>query len=245
MSPEERQLVTGLFQRMRSFGAPQKDSEAAALIGDSMRALPDAPYMLVQSVLAQEHALQAAGKRIEELERRLREGQAAAEREQQGSGSFLGGLLGGGRPVSQPASQPVSPPASQATATSVPPAESRAEPAAFDGDNRRPRWTQSASARQTPPEPAGGGGGFMRSALATAAGVAGGMLAAGAIGNLLGTNSPAQAANAQPNPAASPTPANTDAAVQQARQDWEDDVRADAEDADWSDGGGIDTGGDF
>jgi len=229
MSPEERQLVTGLFQRMRSFGAPQKDSEAAALIGDSMRALPDAPYMLVQSVLAQEHALQEAGKRIEELERRLREGQAAAEREQQGSGSFLGGLLGGGRPVSEP------------TTTSVPPTQSRAEPAAFD-DERRPWTTQTSPAPQAAPSASGG---FMRSALATAAGVAGGMLAAGAIGNLLGTNSPAQAANAQPNPAASPTPANTDAAVQQARQDWEDDVRADAEDADWSDGGGIDTGGDF
>jgi hypothetical protein len=234
MTPEERQLVTGLFQRMRSFGAPQKDAEAAALIGDSLRTLPDAPYMLVQSVLAQEHALQEAGKRIEELERRLREAQPAAQREQSGAGSFLGGLLGGGRPVSEPASQPA--------ATSVPPIGSRAEPAAFDDDNRRPRWTQSASASQAAPEPAGGG--FMRSALATAAGVAGGMLAAGALGNLLGTNAPAQAANAPANPAANPAPAGTDAAVQQARQDWEDDVRADAEDTDWSDGG-IDMGGDF
>ncbi len=233
MTPEERQLVTGLFQRMRSFGAPQKDGEAAALISEAMRTLPDAPYMLVQSVLAQEHALGEAGKRIEELERRLREGQAAAQREQPGSGSFLGGLLGGGRPVSQPAPPP--------TATSVPPIGSRAEPAAFD-DDRRP-WTQQSAPAPQAAAPASGG--FMRSALATAAGVAGGVLAAGAIGNLLGTNSPAQAANSQPNPAANPTPAGTDAAVQQARQDWEDDVRADAEDADGSDGGGFDMGGDL
>jgi hypothetical protein len=234
MTPEERQLVTGLFERMKSYGALQKDAEAVALISGSVRAVPDAPYMLVQSVLAQEHALQEAGKRIEDLERRLGEMQGSPQGEQQGSGSFLGGLLGG-RPASQP------------TATSVPPMGSRPGPAALDAADR-PRWTPSPPAQRAAAEPAGGG--FLRSALATAAGVAGGMLAAGAIGSLLGTNAPAQAANAPPNPAANPpaanpTPAGTDADAQQARQDWEDDVRADAEDTDWSDGGGFDLGGDL
>jgi hypothetical protein len=229
MTPEERQLVTALFARMKDYGALQKDAEAAALIGDSMRAVPDAPYMLVQSVLAQEHALKEAAKRIEDLQRQLAEAQGSPAREPQRSDGFLGGLLGGGRPVSDP------------SATSVPPIGSRREPLAPDDDNPRPRWTRSGEPLQQPPAagPAGGGG-FMRSALATAAGVAGGMLAAGAIGSLLGTN-PARAAGAQPIPASNPQ-ANADAAVQQARQDWEDDVRADAEDPDWSDGGGIDFG---
>ncbi len=98
MTPEERQLVTGLFDRMRGFGSPEKDREAEAMISQSVRAMPDAPYMLVQSVLAQEHALQEAGKRIEDLEAQVRSLQGEGPpRAPAGSGSFLGGLLGGGR----------------------------------------------------------------------------------------------------------------------------------------------------
>jgi hypothetical protein len=54
MTPGERQLVTDLFDRMRGFGPPEKDREAEALINQSVRAMPDASYMLVQSVLVQE-----------------------------------------------------------------------------------------------------------------------------------------------------------------------------------------------
>ena len=105
MTPEERQLVTGLFDRMRGFGSPEKDREAEAMISQSVRAMPDAPYMLVQSVLAQEHALQEAGKRIEDLEAQVRSLQGEGPpRAPAGSGSFLGGLLGGGRAASQPES---------------------------------------------------------------------------------------------------------------------------------------------
>jgi uncharacterized protein len=183
-----------------------------------MRAVPDAAYMLVQSVLVQEQALQEAGKRIEDLERQVRAAQDAPR--PSGSGSFLGGLLGGGRPAPQP------------TGTAVPQIGSRAAPSTYDED-RRP-WAQSQPAPQAAPQPAGGG--FLRSAMATAAGVAGGVLAANAIGSLLGGNSQARAATSQPT-----QPANTDP-VQQARQDWEDDVRADAQDEDWGDDSG---GGDL
>jgi len=51
MTPEERQLISGLFERMRSYGAPDKDRDAEALIAREVRANPDATYMLVQSVL--------------------------------------------------------------------------------------------------------------------------------------------------------------------------------------------------
>jgi hypothetical protein len=167
MTPDERQLISDLFQRMREYGAPEKDREAEALINQSVRANPDAPYMLVQSVLVQEQALQQAGQRIEELEERLREAEGAGSRGR-GAGSFLGGVWGGGR--SEPAQR-----------TSVPAIGSRAGGAA-------PAWAQSAP-QQPQPAQAGGGGGFMKSALATAAGVAGGMLLANSIGNLLGGGS--------------------------------------------------------
>ena len=73
MTPEERQLITGLFDRLRSFGRPDKDKEAEALISQSVRAIPDAPYMLVQSTLVQEQALEATHSRLQELEGRLRD----------------------------------------------------------------------------------------------------------------------------------------------------------------------------
>jgi uncharacterized protein len=222
MTPEERQLITGLFDRMRGFGSPDKDREAEAVIGDAMRSVPDAAYMLVQSVLVQEHALQEAQSRIEDLERKVRDAETAAR--PTGSGSFLGGLLGGGRPVSQ------------STSTSVPPIGSRAvaPPPAYDDDDRRP-WSQSPPPQQQAGSPTGG---FLRSAMSTAAGVAGGMLAANALGNLFGGGH-AHAAGSQPSTGTpAHTQADTDAAVQQARQDWEDDVRADALDDDTSEDGG-------
>ena len=72
MTPEERQLIAGLFDRMRGYTLPEKDREAEALINEQVTALRDAPYMLVQSVLVQEHALQQADARIRELEEQVR-----------------------------------------------------------------------------------------------------------------------------------------------------------------------------
>ena len=56
MNSDERQLITSLFERMRDYGAPEKDREAEALINQLIRANPDATYMLVQSVLVQEQS---------------------------------------------------------------------------------------------------------------------------------------------------------------------------------------------
>jgi hypothetical protein len=188
MTPEERQLITGLFDRMRSFNLPAKDGEAEALINERVRALPDAPYMLVQSVLVQEKALQEAGSRIEALQEQV----CALEGAQQqapGSGSFLGGLFGG-RAASEP------PPGG-----SVPQVGARATPSVYDS---RQAWTPPHVASQPPPpagQQAAPGGGFMQTALATAAGVAGGMLVAGAIRDLFGGSAHA-AAPASPAPAA-------------------------------------------
>src|SRR5215472_9512175 len=72
MNADERQLITQLFERMRNYGAPEKDREAEALINQLVRANPDAVYMLVQSVLVQEQALEAANARVQELEEQLR-----------------------------------------------------------------------------------------------------------------------------------------------------------------------------
>ena len=198
MTPEERQLITGLFDRMRGYPLAEKDGEAEALINQQVASLRDAPYMLVQSVLVQEHALQQGDARIKDLEEQVRQLESEARPQQPaGSGSFLGGLFGG-RPAAEPARGP----------TSVPVIGSRATPSAYDS---RQGWGPQGPAQQ-PGGPfaqaaqPGGGGGFLRSAVATAAGVAGGVLAANAISNMLGGHS-AQAST----PAAGSQPAAADA----------------------------------
>jgi hypothetical protein len=175
MNADERQLITDLFNRMRSYGTPDKDREAEALINQLARATPDTTYMLVQSVLVQEQALQATNERVQELEEQLRAAQDGERPRDQRSGGFLGGFWGGRR--------------GEEPRSSVPVVGSRATPSAYDsrGDGRSP-WGQSAPPAQAQPVPAAssGGGGFMRSALTTAAGVAGGMLVADSIRNMLG-----------------------------------------------------------
>jgi uncharacterized protein len=70
MTPAERQLIENLFHRIARLGAINKDREAERLIQEAVREIPDAPYLLVQSVLVQEEALRQADARIRELETR-------------------------------------------------------------------------------------------------------------------------------------------------------------------------------
>jgi hypothetical protein len=171
MNSDERRLITDLFERMRSYGSPDKDRDAEVLINQQMRANPDAAYMLVQSVLVQEQALEATNARVQDLEDQLRSMEEGAR--PRGSGGFLGGFWGN-RSGEEPRS-------------SVPQVGSRATPSTYDsrGDGRAP-WAQGPPPQQAQPAPPSSGGGFMRSAMATAAGVAGGVLVAEGIRNMMG-----------------------------------------------------------
>jgi hypothetical protein len=189
MTPDERQLITGLFDRMRGVGSVEKDRDAEALISQSVRQLPDASYMLVQSVLVQEQALQQADQRIRELEQQVQrlEAQVAKARPASSSGSFLGlgGLFGGSKPEVQ---------AQPAAGGSVP-VTGRPSPTVGGQPIGAPApsaWGPSGAAAQPP-----AGGGFLQSAMATAAGVAGGMLLANSIRGMLHA-SPAKAASSEP-----------------------------------------------
>jgi uncharacterized protein len=245
MTPEERQLISGLFDRMRGFTLADKDGEADALINERVQSLRDAPYMLVQSVLVQEHALQQADARIKDLEEQVRELQSTAQPQPGGTGSFLGGLFGS-RPSAEPA---------RGAATSVPAIGARATPSVYD---TRQGWTPQGPGQQpggpfaqAAQQPAGGG--FLRSAMTTAAGVAGGVLVAGAISNMLGGHS-AQAStpSAGSQPAASE--ANKDTAQSQDKDNAQSQDAASAKDDAYQDGyqdavddsgWGDDGGGDF
>jgi uncharacterized protein len=178
MTPEERDLVNGLFARLKAADSPDKDPEAAELIRGNVTAFPAAPYLLAQTVLVQEQALNGAQARIAALEKELADAHASRPAQ---STSFLGGLrqafgVGG---VTAPAASQSSSGSSWATRAGA------AAPPAYQPQQQQ--WAQPTYA----PPPAygagyGSGGGFLRSALSTAAGVAGGALMFEGIERMLG-----------------------------------------------------------
>ena len=183
MTPEERQMIANVFDRMRAVARFEKDRDADTFINQSVRQIPDSAYLLIQSVLVQEQALAGADERIRMLEDQVASLEAAgAPTPQASSGGFLGGLFGGSKP-----------------AASVPVTGRQSTGFGGGGASSSPWGSQGGSPQQQQPQyqpqnqpqyqpsaaaPAAGGG-FMKQAMTTAAGVAGGMLAANAIGNMM------------------------------------------------------------
>jgi len=167
MTPQERDLLIQMFQRIDAAGEQPRDREAEELIADAVRQLPFAPYLLAQTVLVQEEALKAAGARIEELEAQLKN--QPSEPPQSG-GSFLGGgsSIFGSRPSTSVPSSGTSPWGRNARDAMQP----------YPAQQPMPQqpMAQTAAAPDS--------GGFLRGALGAAAGVAGGMLLANSIRGL-------------------------------------------------------------
>ena len=178
MTPEERQMLGGLFQRVNSAAATQRDPEAESFINDAVRAAPHAPYVLAQTVLVQQQALEAAANRISQLEAAAQ--QSAAQSEEHGS--FLGNLgksIFGGGPSSPPQRPDPDPQAYQRAAPPPP----RGYPPAQPQGGYPPPPPQGYAPQPGPwgqPQPQVGGGGFLQNAASTATGVAGGVV----LGNL-------------------------------------------------------------
>ena len=169
MTPEERQLLAGLFDRTRAASANPRDKEAEAFIAEALREQPYATYLLAQAVIVQDQALGAANEKLQQLEARVKELESAPANS---GGSFLGGLFGGGRP---------------AASTSVP--STGPAPSPWGQQSAPPVVQQSQPYAQPMPQPQqpgmmSGGGGFLKGALGAAAGVAGGMLLANSISGL-------------------------------------------------------------
>jgi uncharacterized protein len=91
MTPQEQQLITELFARLKQTPAQAKDAVADQLIRRSVTDNPEAPYCLVQTVLIQEMALSQAQHRVAELENRVVQANAASSAPPpQPATSFLG-----------------------------------------------------------------------------------------------------------------------------------------------------------
>lgn len=162
MQQQERDLISGLFDRLKPFESQPRDNEVEQFIWDRASKQPASAYLLVQTVLVQEQALKAAQERIAELEAKAGVAQPAAA-------GFLGSA-----PQIGPWGAAASGPAPRTSAPSTAPS------------TRSP--LQAALAPQQQQQPPAAGGSFLRTAMATAAGVAGGALLFEGIRGLMGSN---------------------------------------------------------
>jgi uncharacterized protein len=71
MTPQERQLVAELFDRLASLEVAPRDPDAERVIAEGLARAPHAVYALVQTALVQDEALKRANARIEEMEAQL------------------------------------------------------------------------------------------------------------------------------------------------------------------------------
>lgn len=174
MTPQERQMIEELFDRLARVEAAARDPQAEAAIAQEWQRAPNAAYALVQTVLVQDEALKRAHARIQELEG------SGAPAGQNPPGSFLDSMrdtVFGQNP-------------SRGSVPNVPPPPASGRPAWNTGQvlgSQGGAQGQYAPPPQQQQQPVGGGGGsFLGTAAAAAAGMVGGSLLLGSIRSMMG-----------------------------------------------------------
>ena len=177
MTPQERQLVDDLFDRLSKVETAPRDPDAIAAIAEGLRKAPNAVYALVQTTLLQDEALKRANSRIQELE-------AGSAGEQHQSGGFLDSMRDTVFGQNQP----------RGSVPNVRPPEVASRPvwnsgqvmqqAQSPGQYSQAPYGQPYGAPQAPM--GGGGGSFLGTAAAAAAGMVGGSLLLGSIRSMTG-----------------------------------------------------------
>jgi hypothetical protein len=162
MTPQDRELIQSVFDRLARLGPQAKDPEAERLIAERAGQLPDATYTLVQAVVVQDLTLRQAQAHVAELERQLAEARAAVPAQ---AGSFL--------PPGNPWAQPAPQSAQMYSRSAIP--QTAPQPVPQMAPQAASPWGQQPQ-----------GGGFLRTAATMAAGVAGGTLLAEGITSLFG-----------------------------------------------------------
>ena len=90
MNPQEKAQLEQFLQQLNSTQAGAKDSDANALIAESVKQQPDAAYLLVQRAMGLEMALQVAQKQMADM-------QAQIDQTSKPSSGFLSGINSWGR----------------------------------------------------------------------------------------------------------------------------------------------------
>ena len=188
MTPQERQLIDDLFDRLARLENAPRDGEAMSAIMQGLRKAPNAVYALVQTTLVQDEALKRADSRIQELEAAIGQqnqpqnqpagfldsmrdaifGQSQQHGQSPGSvPNVRAPEIGGSRPAWN---------TGQVLQQGQPP-----------GQYNQPGYAQPYGAQ--PPQqqsPFGGGGSFLGTAAAAAVGVVGGSMLASSLRSMMG-----------------------------------------------------------
>ena len=233
MTPQEKDLLTTLLDRLKNAPRQAKDPEADALIRQATAGQPDLPYYLVQTVLIQDLSLHQAQQRISDLENQLTEAQQAAK---PSATSFLGGLFGHQAPAPSSAPPPAGPWTRSPQVAAAPPAQPYAQPGYQPQGYGQPAVGGLLGG-------GAGGGGFLRSAAATAAGVAGGALLFQGISSLFGNHYAGGLMGAGMTPGLGETVVNNYYGNEGAGGDWSSDPGGASGSGDWSSDAGVAGGG--
>jgi hypothetical protein len=176
MTPQERQMMAELFNRLASLENSPRDPDAEAMIREGFRRAPNAAYALVQTVLLQDEALKAANAHIQEYEQQ--HGAPPPQQPEQPRG-FLDNMRDSVFGRDEPrGSVPRVPPGGQPMGAPSPWAQGGNQGGYQQG-------YQQGAPMQAPPQQ-GGGGSFLGTAAAAAAGLIGGSLLMGGIRSAMG-----------------------------------------------------------
>ncbi len=178
MTPQEQGMINGLIDRVQKTQLQEKDADAERLLQQGLGRNPDSLYILSQTVLVQQYALDQAQQQLSEMKAQLEQLQAQQQHPKAAT-SFLGSLFGGGsndRPTA-PSPSPLQPPAGAQYAP-VP-------GYAPQGSYAQPGYGQGGTFGGPPFGASPQQGGFLRGAMQTAAGVAAGALAFEGVESLL------------------------------------------------------------
>jgi hypothetical protein len=182
MTPQERQLVEELFDRLASIENAPRDPDAVAAMNEGLRRAPNALYALTQTALVQDEALKRADTRIRELEAEL----GIEQPQQPQQGGFLDSMrdaLIGKREQPRGSVPPVRPGAAGGAIPGTPGSPWRNTTGRQD--NQAGYAPEPSYAAGQPPgygqgygqaAPGSSGGSFLGTAAASAAGVVGGAL---------------------------------------------------------------------
>lgn len=165
MTPQERQLVDELFDKLARLETAPRDRDAERAIADGLSRAPNAVYALVQTALVQDEALKRADARIREL--------SGEDEGAPAGGGFLdtmrNALMGGGQHGSVPSVRAGGPDTRWNTG----------------GAYAQQQAPQAQAAPQVGNQ-VGSGGSFLGTAAASAAGMIGGAMLMNSISSMFG-----------------------------------------------------------
>ena len=67
VNSQEREIISGIFQRLEQAASQPRDPETERFIADKIRQQPYAPYAMAQMIYVQEEAIKSLNQQVEEL----------------------------------------------------------------------------------------------------------------------------------------------------------------------------------